>query len=361
MRPETFKLARCVGPKLSPRATGHARAKDHPPRCDGRLSPCVGGDHITCVRCAKTYPLVEQIPHLLGKILGDNHYHDPQIVRTYYEAHYGPFLAQTRDLQARLTFPLANLVHRAEGADPVESAGALHVRRSDGERETLRSLQWNVAPFLNQRALTEAFYQCMLELCSPYVNARTTILDVGCGLGRMTAELARLGAKQVVGLDRSPSMVEAAARILRARGPIPVALNRVGEGHIDALLELPWEPPENLDFIVGDVNSLPLRAGAFDLVTCINLLDRVAQPRQMVAELGRVLRPGGYLVITDPYHWEEQFTEPDNWIEDMTTLFAPSSWRRIREIDGVPFVMRYYSRRISIYLNHCVVLQKVIE
>jgi SAM-dependent methyltransferase len=314
---------------------------------------------MVCRRCSVTYPIVAQIPRILPPDGRHDHYSDDEIIQTYYEAHYGPFITETPELHARLTFPSVDFVYRAEGGTGTEAFAAVRWRGSTQDRARIQAFYRSVALLMDYRELTEAFYQCMLDLCRPYVGDRTVVLDVGCGLGRMTAELARLGAKFVVGLDRSPLMLAEAWRILQARGPVPLALNLIGEQRVSASLALPWVPQENLDFVVGDVQCLPLRAAAVDLVTCLNLLDRVSHPGRMVEELGRVLRVGGYLLITDPYHWEEQYAARSEWVADMTSLFAPGTWRRIREVDGVPFVLRYYSRRVTVYVNHCVVFQKV--
>ena len=118
MKPETLKFARCVAPGVTPRTHGRSAAKGDPPRCGGRLLLCDDGEHMVCLRCEETYFVVERIPHILPESSGDNHYRDPQIVRTYYEAHYGPFIAVTPQLKARLTFPLAHLAKRADGQDP---------------------------------------------------------------------------------------------------------------------------------------------------------------------------------------------------------------------------------------------------
>lgn len=49
--------------------------------------------------------------------------------------------------------------------------------------------------------------------------------------------------------------------------------------------------------------ALPFRAGAFDAVLCTEVLEHVPEPNQLLAEVARVLRPGGALVLTVPWLW----------------------------------------------------------
>jgi len=98
------------------------------------------------------------------------------------------------------------------------------------------------------------------------------ILDAGCGSGRTMQELAAYGT--VSGIELSDD----AAEIARARG--------VGEVVIGRLEELPW-PPEH-----------------FDLTTCLDVLEHTPDDRATLAELRRVSRPGGHLLLTVPaYPW----------------------------------------------------------
>ena len=53
----------------------------------------------------------------------------------------------------------------------------------------------------------------------------------------------------------------------------------------------------------------PRPAGYFDMITCLNVIDRVSAPVQMIETIGAMLRPGGLLVLASPLHFEEQFTE----------------------------------------------------
>jgi len=98
------------------------------------------------------------------------------------------------------------------------------------------------------------------------------VLDAGCGSGRTLDELQRYG--EVHGIELDPEAAQAA----RARGS--------GEVRIGRLEELPWEP------------------ATFDLITCLDVVEHTPDDRVTLAELRRVCRPGGWLLVTVPaYQW----------------------------------------------------------
>lgn len=102
--------------------------------------------------------------------------------------------------------------------------------------------------------------------------AGRAVLDVGCGGGYMTAPLAAAGAS-VVGVDVAQGALDAAALHLSALG-------------LTASLRL------------GDGTSLPAQTDSVDLVVCTDVLVHVPDPRALVQEIGRVLRPGGTLLVS---------------------------------------------------------------
>src|SRR4249919_474371 len=96
-------------------------------------------------------------------------------------------------------------------------------------------------------------------------------LDVGCGAGLLAEPLARLGAK-VTGLDASPELI---------------AVAREHAGHQDL----------EIDYRAGDLLELE---GQFDLVTCVEVIEHVADPAAFVKALARRLAPGGLLILSTP-------------------------------------------------------------
>jgi SAM-dependent methyltransferase len=94
-------------------------------------------------------------------------------------------------------------------------------------------------------------------------------LDAACGTGRHTRRLAELGHR-VIGVDTTPEMLH------RARAAVPRA--RLAR---------------------GDLSNLPLRSASVDLAVCSLAMDHAPDLSGPVAELARVVRPGGRLVISD--------------------------------------------------------------
>ena len=102
------------------------------------------------------------------------------------------------------------------------------------------------------------------------------VLDVATGTGLVARELARKNVR-VVGLDQSPDMVSRGLDAVRERG-------------LDGRVR----------FALGQAQALPFGDGAFDAVTFTYLLRYVDDPAATVAELVRVLRPGGVMAARAP-------------------------------------------------------------
>jgi SAM-dependent methyltransferase len=65
----------------------------------------------------------------------------------------------------------------------------------------------------------------------------------------------------------------------------------------------PHEGAEHVDF-VGPAEQLPVADAAFDVALCTQVLEHVPEPARVLAELARVLRPGGRLYLSVPLVWE---------------------------------------------------------
>jgi SAM-dependent methyltransferase len=124
-------------------------------------------------------------------------------------------------------------------------------------------LRRRAAAFTGETAAADA----RVPLVEAVAAARPTrILEVGCGWGELAEWVGRETGAEVVAVDLSPRMVELA----RERG---------------------------VDARIGDVQALPFADGEFDVAIAAWMLYHVPDLDRGVAELARVLRPGGRLVV----------------------------------------------------------------
>lgn len=132
--------------------------------------------------------------------------------------------------------------------------------RSEGYLRRLESAGWRPE------------YGAVLGMLHRYgARSGSRVLDFGCGVGDMTATLARAGY-QAIGADISVPFVQSA----RSRYP-------------------------QLPFVALDPSTqLPLPPGEFAAVTAVNTIEHVAQPALALQELVCLLQPGGLLVMTFP-------------------------------------------------------------
>lgn len=111
-----------------------------------------------------------------------------------------------------------------------------------------------------------------------YLGQAASLLDVGCGDGKITARLADHIEGKVVGLDLSKNMIDFAQRSFTDK--------------------------THLEFVVGDAATLPYE-NEFDYVTSFSAMQWVRDQKSALIGMHRALKPGGKLLITMPKHYPE--------------------------------------------------------
>jgi SAM-dependent methyltransferase len=120
------------------------------------------------------------------------------------------------------------------------------------------------------------------------VAAGDTVLDLGCGGGRHAFECYKRGAR-VVALDRSADEIREVARwfaAMREAGEAPAGATAVA--------------------MEGDALRLPFPDDTFDVVIISEVMEHIPDDKAVLAEMVRVLRPGGRIAVTVPRYGPEK-------------------------------------------------------
>lgn len=121
--------------------------------------------------------------------------------------------------------------------------------------------------------------RAVIELLNPTKD--DFILDVGCGNARDVLAFAMKGVK-CIGIDFSSGMINEGKK----------DINKIGL--------------KNIDFIVGSGTNLPFKDESFDKISCSEVIEHIPNYEDAIAEISRVLKKGGVLLITTP-NWRSLY------------------------------------------------------
>jgi len=135
------------------------------------------------------------------------------------------------------------------------------------------------------------------------------ILDVGCGSGMVTRDIANLTKGKVVAIDGSQDMIDVAKDILKNN--------------------------KNVELKVCNAESLPFNDNSFDIVTCNLVLMWAKKPQEVVNEMARVVKPGGTVLASLEPDYGGKLHFPEN--PKIDPVFAGAA---IRARGGDPHIGR---------------------
>jgi SAM-dependent methyltransferase len=120
------------------------------------------------------------------------------------------------------------------------------------------------------------------------IESGERVLDLGCGFGRHAFEAYRRGA-HVVAVDRSADEVAEVLAMFRA-------------------MEVAGEAPggRTARAVRADLLALPFPDASFDVVMASEVLEHIPADEMAMAEIARVVRPGGRVAVTVPRYWPER-------------------------------------------------------
>lgn len=165
-------------------------------------------------------------------------------------------------------------INKRDGSALYDSLGALYLSPTDGFNE--------LAPTYDQRLAGNPLFAiesaAMLSML-PSLTGRS-VADIGCGTGRLTLQLAQLGAGTVIGVDLSEEMLAVAMRKAKRNEDLTAVLT--------------WRRGDLLE-------RLPLADASVDIVVCALTLSFLPDASGAFRELSRIISPSGSLVLSD-YH-----------------------------------------------------------
>jgi SAM-dependent methyltransferase len=150
---------------------------------------------------------------------------------------------------------------------PSRAASAAHAAVI-ADQFTRQAAGFAAAPALHNRAALDL----LVEAARPLATDMS--LDVACGPGSVVVAFARR-VRRAVGLDATEAMLEQARKLAAGADAVNVA----------------WHQ--------GDAYALPFADGAFDIVSCRFAFHHLQEPARAFAEMVRVARPGGRVVLCD--------------------------------------------------------------
>jgi SAM-dependent methyltransferase len=213
------------------------------------------------------------------------------------------------------------------------------------------------------------FYGNVAELLRKHKLNPRRVMDVGSASGRMLRELIKLypRADEFVGCEPSPVFAALARSILFSNPPLPrwLSITATATGRrLPVLLEGDItnfagvsSTRSKVDLVNCGLEELSRPKRHFDLITCLNVIDRHPAPMDLVRKLSEALDEGGTLCLASPLDWRDSPADKAHWVDCLTDLLPGKDWTVVEDV-SVDYVFRVSERQIVHYKSQVILATK---
>ncbi len=180
----------------------------------------------------------------------------------------------------------------------------------------------------------------------PFRHENMKVCDVGGATGRVLYEWLKLAPKtqEAMLVESSDTLCEWARHLLLGDASIPF-IPMVRFFDLPEAVRPARIPPAVSTFSAAsvfvecvDANSVPRPNDYFDVVTCLNVVDRVLVIEELLSSLHRIVKPKGFLILAAPMDWlvnRDLSPESQNKlrIENLRELLPPDQWKVVDETE----------------------------
>ena len=198
-----------------------------------------------------------------------------------------------------------------------------------------------------------------LALTTPFISHENDIyLDLGCGPGRSSFNIAQKYKGRVVGIELDAVFARMAMQALRY-GRVQYPLCRSGSIYEHKSFDIDLPNQDQVDFWIADATALPLAANISQMIVALNLIDCTNSPRSLIAAIAKTLMPQGQSVISTPYDWNENVTAKDDWLTAVTLKQTlESAGLKLGAETEMAWHVRLHERSIMNYQSHVIAATK---
>lgn len=315
---------------------------------------------LACPGCQARYPILDGIPIVLRDIGAWSRAALPDLALD------------------RLPPSLVPLLLPDGGAGGVGSQGPIHrsIYATAQYADLLPPPPGAIPPFEEMRREALRFRIERVADAIERAPAAAAAADLGAATARLALECARRGVAAAAA-DLDPAALGIARRVAR-EGILEFARWDGGRRFRTVRVEVPALRTDRFLPVVADAQDPPFRPEAFGVAVLFDLLDNVRSPVTLVRQTHGMLRPGGRMLLSTPYHWLPEITPVAARLGDDNDAVggadpgprvlgrllrgelaeAPEVHLAVEREDDVPLVLRRYDRGYDVFVCHHITARK---
>lgn len=326
---------------------------------------------LSCNDCGSTYPILGGIAILVNDVERYLQFHvkgisalvdDSEIPETYRETYLqAKSEIETgfteEDLESQRVNALYYMNHYVSAAKAKKNPWWRPAKDFSPEIDRLVKNFWDHGPFSRIAAWTKSF-------------KNQNAIELGCGSGGLAQAIAK-SVDSYLGIDSAFTGI-ALARHINLGAPYALSI-QIPQDLYNGPLTGKVAPPKPLkgghvDFVVGEVENLPVAFGAFDLAVALNVIDMIEDPSDLPRIQFDLLKKNGVAIQSSPYIWHEGVAKylrnslPKKIKSSSAAvefLYEKSGFQVFKKVEHIPWLFLKHFRQIELYSVHLFAARKI--